>query len=61
MRGLVEYSNALSLVVLAQAIRIEQMQCQLNNNADTMLRCRDTIEELTRALVGDHQTFTVEI
>ena len=60
MNRLINYANALSLMAFAQAVRIEQMQRQLDQNADVMMRCRETIEDMTKALLGQHYTITVE-
>lgn len=59
-RQLVAYANTLSVIVLAQALELEQQRRLLDRNAETMLKCRETIEALMDATFGKVEVFEME-
>jgi hypothetical protein len=59
-RDLVAYANALSLVIFAQAVEIENLRRRLDGNAATLIKCKETIEALMEAAFGKVEVFDQE-
>lgn len=60
MKHIVDYANTLSLLVLAQALRINTLQRHLDASTAALNQQTDVIEALKTALLGDHTTYTME-
>lgn len=56
-RQLVDYANALSMVVFTQAIEIENQRRVIDCNTKTLLKCKDTIEALMNAAFGKVEVY----
>lgn len=54
MINIIEYANALQIIVLAQALRIEQMRRQLDANSVVLQKSIECIDDLTKTILGKH-------
>lgn len=59
-RQLIAYANTLSLVVLAQSLKIAQMQQQMDASTDALARLSETTKALLKATFGEVEVFEME-
>lgn len=58
-RQLIDYANALSMVVFMQAVEIENQHRALERSNQTLVKCRDTIETLMKAAFGEVEIYEI--
>lgn len=59
-RQLIAYANTLSLVVLAQSLKIAQMQQQMDASTDALARLSETTKALLKDTFGEVEIFEME-